>query len=293
VAAYLRSAPPPAFVQAEHVMSAYYAFRRPWALSTHNVDSAMLRGLPGARMRVRAAATAAMERRAAPAADAVLCVSPADEAYFQGLGARTLLVPNGVDDALLDARPAPVRGADVLFFGQLSYTPNALGLRRFLERGWPRLAGAQPRARLRIAGAGADAALAAAVAAAPRAELLGFVADLRAELDRAALVVVPVWHGGGTRLKVLEALAAGRPVVSTPLGASGIGFADGRDGRLADDPAELADAAAAVLADPALAARLAAGGRAKAEHFRWSAVTAPATELYARWLQLPSARADR
>jgi polysaccharide biosynthesis protein PslH len=292
VAAFLAAqrADPPAFVQAEHVMSAYYAGAHPverWALSTHNVDSAMLRdtarGLRGmARLRLlaRAVETAAVERRAAPHAGAVLCVSESDEAHFRALGARTLLVPNGVDDALLDAPAPPAAGESVLFFGQLSYAPNALGLRRFLAEGWPRLAAARPAAELRVAGEGAPPDLAGA---APRVRLLGFVDDLRAELSRCALVLVPVWHGGGTRLKALEALAAGRPFVSTPLGAEGIGFVDGRDGLLAADPAGLAAAAAAVLADPALAARLAAGGRALAARFRWPEVTAPASELYARW----------
>jgi glycosyltransferase involved in cell wall biosynthesis len=285
VAGFLQAAEPPAFVQAEHAMSAYYALRGPWVLSTHNVDSAMLRdvarGLPRgpARWRTlgRAAETANVERAAARRADALLCVSDADAAHFRALGAHPLVVPNGVDEALLDARRGPPRGEDVLFFGQLSYAPNALGLRRFLAEGWPRLAAARPAARLRIAGEGAGPD----VTAAPRVDMLGFVPDLGAELERCALVVVPVWHGGGTRLKVLEALAAARPVVSTTLGASGIGFEAGRHGLLADTAETLADAAAAVLADPALAARLSAGGRELAERFRWTRVTAPAVELYA------------
>jgi glycosyltransferase involved in cell wall biosynthesis len=95
---------------------------------------------------------------------------------------------------------------------------------------------------------------------------------------------VPLWQGGGTRLKVLEALARSRPVVATPLGATGIGFRDGEHGLLAPDPAGLADAALAVLGDPALAARLAADGRRLAERFRWSAVTEPARALFADWV---------
>ena len=67
-------------------------------------------------------------------------------------------------------------------------------------------------------------------------DVLGLVADLPATLAAARVVVVPIWEGGGTRLKVLEALAAGRAVVSTALGASGIGFQDGRHGLLAETP---------------------------------------------------------
>jgi glycosyltransferase involved in cell wall biosynthesis len=241
------------------------------------------RGRTRARSLARAAAMAAAERRAAPRADAVLCVSDADAAYFERLGGRAVLVPNGIDDALLDAPVVAPSGEDVLFFGQLSYEPNAVGVRRFLAESWPRVLARRPQSRLRVVGAGAPEDLATAVAGAPGAEFVGFVEDLRAELDRAALVVVPVWQGGGTRLKVLEALAAGRPIASTALGASGIGFRDGEHGLLANAPGELADAAAALLADPALAARLAAGGRRLAERFRWSRTTAPAEELYSAW----------
>ena len=291
---------PPAFVQVEHTMSAYYVSEHPvrrWLLSTHNVDSRMLRDVAGAqhgraraRLWTRAAEMAAVERREAPRAGAVLCVSDADAAYFERLGARAIVAPNGIDDALLDAPAMPPRGEDVLFFGQLSYDPNAVGLLRFLAESWPRLAARRPQARLRIVGMGAGAEIAAAAAAAPRAQLVGFVDDIATELERAAVVVVPVWQGGGTRLKVLEALARGRPVAATPLGASGIGFRHGEHGLLAKPPAALADAAAAVLADPALGARLAAAGRRLAEGFRWSRTTAPAAELYARWASAASHR---
>ena len=81
-------------------------------------------------------------------------------------------------------------------------------------------------------------------------EELGLVEDLPAVLAAARAVVVPIWEGGGTRLKVLEALAAGRAVVSTPLGAEGIGFEDGRHGLLASTAEELGAALATVLADP-------------------------------------------
>jgi glycosyltransferase involved in cell wall biosynthesis len=92
---------------------------------------------------------------------------------------------------------------------------------------------------------------------------------------------VPIWEGGGTRLKVLEALAAGRPVVSTALGASGIGFEDGRHGVLAETPRSLATALAAVLADPEQASTLGREGRKLAERFRWKEALSGASAFYA------------
>jgi polysaccharide biosynthesis protein PslH len=275
----------PAFVQVEHAMAAYYAEHHPasrWILSMHNVDAQVHR-TGGLRARWRAASTAAVERRAAPAADVVLCVSEEDRTHFDALGARTLLVPNGIDDEFFAVPAALPEGERVLFFGRLDYPPNELGLRRFLQDGWPRLAAARPAATLRVAGAGLPERLAREIAAAPRAEALGLVGDLAAELASARAVVLPVWHGGGTRLKALEALAAARPVAGTPLSVAGIGFRDGAHGLLAERPEALADAVAALLADPERSATLAVTARAHAEAFRWSRVTRPLLELYSAW----------
>jgi glycosyltransferase involved in cell wall biosynthesis len=121
-------------------------------------------------------------------------------------------------------------------------------------------------------------------ASAERVDAIGFVDDMAAELAASRLVVVPIWAGGGTRLKVLESLAAARPVAGTGLGVQGVGFEDGRHGLVVDDPAGLARAAAALLADEALARRFAEAGRALAERFRWTRTLAPAEELYVRLL---------
>ncbi len=297
VARRLRELPAggPAFVQAEHAMSSYYVQShpaRPWVLSLHNVDSELLAGVargerpltpawPAAWNRVRS--MRATERRAVPAADAVLCVSEHDAAACERLGGRVLHVPNGVDDELFAISPELPAGERVLFFGDLSYAPNGHGLRRFLREGWPRLAAARPGAELRVVGPGLDAALARELDATPRARAAGLVEDITAELAASRLAIVPIWQGGGTRLKVLEALAAARPVVGTPLGVAGVGFRPDREGLVAARPADLADAAAALLGDGDRAAALAASGRRLADGYRWSRVTAPAAELYARW----------
>ena len=93
-------------------------------------------------------------------------------------------------------------------------------------------------------------------------------------------MVVPIWEGGGTRLKVLEALAAGRAVVSTALGASGIGFEDGRHGLLAETPRALATGSVTVLGDPERASTLGRDGRKLAELFRWKEALSGASAFY-------------
>jgi glycosyltransferase involved in cell wall biosynthesis len=127
-----------------------------------------------------------------------------------------------------------------------------------------------------------DEALRVRLAAIEGVEVLGLVADLPGVLAAARAVVVPIWDGGGTRLKVLEALAAGRPVVATTLGASGVGFEDGKHGLLGERPVELAALLAVLLADPERAAGMGAEGRRLAERFRWPEALAGASALYAQ-----------
>ena len=287
-----------AFVQAEHTQSGYYRDAiapAPWVLSLHNVDSELLRTVAGgtrpltagwARAWNRWHSTRTVERRVAGAADAVLCVSERDRERLAGMGARSVvLVPNGVDDELFAIDARLPESEDLLFFGQLDYGPNEHGLERFLREAWPAVRAERPLASLRIAGSGISPALAGLVERADGAAALGVVDDLAAELARARAVVVPLWQGGGTRLKVLESLAAARPVAGTSLGVEGVGFEQGVHGLVADAPADLGRACAALLRDPVRSASLAAAGRALADGFRWERALAPAERLYAGWLR--------
>jgi len=285
----------PRFVQVEHPQSAYYERTfagLPSVLSAHNVDSEIWKGVAAshrpltpawARGWVRWQAMRAAERRGARVSDTVLCVSERDAGYFERFTSDIVVVPNGVDDAFFASSLRAPAAEHVLFFGEYTYAPNLEGMRRFIREGWPALAAARPAARLRLAGAGMPASLTRLARAAPRIDVLGFVDDLVAELEGSRLVVVPLWQGGGTRLKVVEALAAGRPAVGTALGVEGVGFRDGVHGALAETPAGLAAAAARLLADPDWTANAAVECRRLAEGFRWKRVTQPAERLYARW----------
>ena len=271
-----------ALVQYEHTQSAYYA-APPGALtvlSLHNFDSAAATSAAAGRTGVawlrehnRAAALRTVERRVIPRVDRVLCVSEDDAAAVTRAGGHAVLAPNGVDDEFFTvARPGDEDR--VLFFGHFGYEANRRGIERFLEEGWPEVLRARPHARLALAGGGMDGTL-------PNADgvdVLGRVADLAAVVGAARAVIVPIWEGGGTRLKVLEALAAGRTVVSTPLGASGIGFEHERHGLLAETPEALATALASVLGQPSTYGR---DGRILAEHFRWKEALSGASAFYA------------
>jgi glycosyltransferase involved in cell wall biosynthesis len=289
-------APKSAFVQIEHTQNAYYwdaigATRS--VLSLHNVDSQMLasimrgtRGLGWLRAANRALSMRSIERRAVSRADLVLTVSERDRRHFEHRARRVLEVPNGIDDEFFEIPADLPDTEDVLFFGHLNYAPNEIGLTRFVREGWPRLAAARPRARLMVAGKGMPAKLARLLGEQERVVSLGFVPDILALLEQSRLVLVPLWHGGGTRFKVLEALASARPIAGTPKGVEEIGFVPGRHGLLADRPAELADAAARLLADEQLSRSITREGRELAERFRWSRALEPLERLYREWLSV-------
>jgi glycosyltransferase involved in cell wall biosynthesis len=181
-----------------------------------------------------------------------------------------VVVPNAVDVERYRPRPGdpPPDGRTLLFFGALDYWPNVDGLLFFLDAIWPRLAASHPAARVRIVGRRPPPALLARRG--PRVEIAGFVEDLRPSLASAAAVVVPLRLGGGTRLKILEAMAMARPVVSTVRGAEGIDAAPGRELLLADDPEGFAAALRRLLDDPTLGARLGRAARALVvERYAW------------------------
>lgn len=280
-----------AFVQVEHTQSAYYQRAigsTPWVLSLHNVDSHLMRSVVRSQRPSRMwlgsvnrwLALRSVERRAVPAANAVLCVSEDDRRALAQLSENVIVVPNGVDDAFFGVPAELPTEETVLFFGQFDYPPNALGIERFLRDGWPIVSSRRPKATLRLVGGGMSRGLRELATRVGGAEVVGFVPNLAAELAASRIALVPLWAGGGTRLKVVESLAAARPVVGTPLGVEGIGFEAGVHGEIGEDPAELAQLTVALLDDSTRASRLAEAGRELAETFRWRRATRPAERLY-------------
>lgn len=204
-----------------------------------------------------------LERRTARWVDARTCVSGNDQQILQQrTGMPFAIAPNGVDTDHFTPQPGPVNTTQALFVGPLNFAPNRDGVAWFAEEILPKLGGVT----LTVAGEPAGVPAPAGVGYAGR------VADVRPVMARAGVVVVPLRSGSGTRLKILEALAMGKAVVSTSVGAEGLDVTDGQDILIRDDADGFAAAVAQVLSDADVRERLGAAGRLLVEQsYRWEA----------------------
>jgi GT2 family glycosyltransferase/glycosyltransferase involved in cell wall biosynthesis len=168
----------------------------------------------------------------------------------------------GIDTASYRFETSAREPDTMLFLGSFRHLPNQEALIWFMTHVLPRVHERRPPARLIVIGS--DPPLRHALPAqAKNVELVGFVEDIREPLSRYALFVCPILSGSGVRVKLLEAFAAGIPVVSTRIGAEGLAWNDGEICRLADDPDSFAAAIVEMLESPAQAAVMAARARAE------------------------------
>lgn len=210
------------------------------------------------------------ERAAWQQFDGVTLTSERDEQLLRrdAPEKRTAVIPNGVDTEFFHPSAGPVEPGAILFFGAINYYPNTEALLFFLDEVFPHIKRQRPGARLWIVGQQPPAAIASR--AAEDVIVTGLVADVRPYLERAAVVIAPLRIGGGTRLKIVEAMAMGKPIVATHLGAEGLEVNDGEDILLADTAEDFANQVTRVLGDAALAQRLGEAARRLAEsRYTW------------------------
>jgi polysaccharide biosynthesis protein PslH len=179
------------------------------------------------------------------------------------------VIPNGVPVQSIEPRGRSVqRSPNILFVGSLDYHANIDGILWFAGTVWPAVLLKRPDAKLTIVGRQPAAAIEAL--AGSQIEVIGPVEDVRPFYVDAAVSIVPLRIGGGTRLKIVEAMAAGVPVVSTPLGAEGLQAEDGRHLLLGQTPDELTEAILRIFTNESLADGLALEGRQLVEqHYDW------------------------
>jgi polysaccharide biosynthesis protein PslH len=260
-------------------------------LDEHNLESEV-HARSGARERSRTrrlfgAIEAARLRRFEQAcwarADGCLVTSEREEPVIRrhAPGRVVAVVPNGVDLDRFRPDPDATRGGSVIFNGRLDYRPNIDAASWLVDEIWPRVMELRPSARLSIVGRGDPRDLQRLRR--PSVEVTGEVPELVPLLAAAAVVVVPIRLGGGTRLKVVEGLAMGKAMVSTTLGCEGIAVQNGVHLVIEDDADAFAQAVSQLLIDPERAAMLGGNGRALMEdEYSWDLASTRLLALYAR-----------
>ncbi len=182
------------------------------------------------------------------------------------------VIPNGIDFASYQNIPVQPDPALLVFPGSLTYTPNFDAMDYFLREIFPAVQAACPEVRLKITGQLEGAPL-ESLPKGSNVILTGLLPDVRPAIAGAWAVVVPLRKGGGTRLKILEALALGAPVISTSKGAEGLEFKPGEDILIADTPQAFSQAVLSVINDPYLRKRLSDSGRkAVAARYDWKII---------------------
>jgi glycosyltransferase involved in cell wall biosynthesis len=198
--------------------------------------------------------------------------------------ARVEVIDNGVDTGSFSGTgPQPVRDR-IVFVGALNYHPNIEAAVWFVGRVWPRVSASFPHWRLTLVGCHPGPAV-RELAKTPGVEVTGTVPDVRPFYREAVAAIVPLLTGGGTRLKILEAMAAGVPVVSSSLGAEGLAVSPAKDILIADGEDAWLPAIGSLAADGARWDALsAAGSQLVRSRYDWRVLGERLYQTYARWL---------
>jgi glycosyltransferase involved in cell wall biosynthesis len=203
-------------------------------------------------------------------------------------GAATVVVPNGTDTEYFQPNGAESIAGRVVFVGGTYSYPNRDAVEFLLQEIWPKIRAADRSASLQLIGRGTPADL-RRYDAEPAVTALGYVADVRPALSAARCCVVPIRIGGGTRLKILDAWAVGKAVVSTSIGCEGLHAVDGENILIRDTPEAIADAVLQVLRDAALRSHLEQNGRRTAiETYSWGRVGVQIRSAYDKLLARPA-----
>ena len=287
-------------VQIESIHMATYipalpeALRRRVVFNWHNIESEILQRYaattPSLLRRIYASATA---RRVEPLEREILrnsfghqvCSERERATLLEWVPeARIVVVENGVDTKAFAPLPPAVRNR-VLFVGAMAYTANCDSVVWFTTRIWPAIYERFPQWTLTLVGSNPLPPV-RALSGLPGVEVTGTVPDVKPYYNEAIVAIVPLLTGGGTRLKILEAFAAGVPVVSTALGAEGLPVADGQDFLLAgNQPQDWLTAFSSLADQGELWHKLVAAGREViATRYDWDVLGRQLVETYRQWL---------
>lgn len=213
--------------------------------------------------------------------DVVLTTSDRDKELFaQDLATPIHVVPNGMDGEYFAPRAdVAVEEASIVFTGMMAYVPNHDGIGWFLDEVLPKIHAQRPEVKLYVVGKNPPDAIKAR--ANDKVVVTGTVPDVRPYVWKSSVYVVPLRMGGGTRLKVAEALAMKKPMVTTRIGCEGIDLKDGESCLMADSPQDFADAVLRLLGDKKLRTVLAEnGGRVAKQKYDWNVIGETLEKIY-------------
>lgn len=214
-----------------------------------------------------------LESRLLELCDAHTVVSERDKAELlkRNPNAKISVVPNGVDSSKFACSETTLGGSNLLFVGSMDYHANVDAVLWFTREIWPALSQRFPELEFTVVGRspGKDIQMLAS----DKIRITGTVDDVRPFYANAFAVIVPLRIGSGTRLKILEAMSMGVPVISTSLGAEGLAVTDEKDILLADSEQAMADAVGRLLSDLAVSRRLAnAARKLVSDHYDWARI---------------------
>ncbi len=237
---------------------------QPWARTiVDTVDIHFRREEAALKLGISDAATVEANKRRELAtcekAHAVICVSVEDGGILESESkiGRWFVIPLIVP---FRDRSVRERGPELLFLGGFGFPPNRDGILWFANEVWPQIHASRPDASLTVVGSNVTAEV-AALSERAGIEVVGYVPDVAPYFDRAAMMVAPLLYGAGVKTKVVEAMAASLPVVTTPVGAQGLEVVSGEHLMIADDGETFARHVVDLLGEPERAGRIGRAGR--------------------------------
>lgn len=267
----------------------------PSVLTHHNIESQLMarraaveRWPASTYLAMQTRKLVAYEKSMSPRFDVNVMMSELDAEGLRQLApsVETAVVPNGVDVSYFSPGDEPEEAA-MIYTGGMNMFANRDAVMHFVDNIWPAVKAARPDARFDIVGQDPPAELLQRAQRDSGLRIHGYVDDVRPLVRKAAVYVVPIRVGGGTRLKVLDALAQGKAIVSTAVGCEGIQVTERKDILIEDEPAAFARQVVALLNDPAWRRELGVAARGLAEsRYAWGPIGERLAEAYERAIVL-------
>lgn len=260
-------------------------------LNHHNIESSLLdqmaHFLPYGPMRIFAEIQAkkmlSYETKWAVISPLNLVVSDSDGELLKKISpsVRYAIIPNGVDPEYFKPSGGPEDDFSLTHISTLDWWPNVDAILHFYQSIWPIIKRKVPQAVINLAGKSISPKILALGKKDPDFKVHGFVPDIRPLLDRSAVYVVPLRIGGGTRLKILDAMAMGKAIVSTSKGCEGLSLTDGQEILIADSPLEFAEKVAWLINNPEKRKTIGAHARQKViSDYNWEKISLQLSNAY-------------